>query len=243
MIRVRIKSDAMRRLLFAMLGRLYARRVKREDTSRRPQLEAFCPGILGAFDEIERATGKTGPYVAKCWELLQLLQTHRAKFLAEMGSGRTSLLFAAYASKHGARYISYEQDPRWRDLINELTARLCRSTPVELMEVEPLPQGGRYRCGIPPEVDFIYVDAPHVPGRSFPTFTGKAAYMDVPLLLASGQRPRVIVVDGRTDTVDEIMKFDGYEFAGSWDWARERAIVSHAMRPMRHSVFIAMKPG
>jgi hypothetical protein len=229
----------MRRLLFAGLGRLYAHRLAREDTARRPELESFSPGILTAFDEIARVTGKTGPYVAKCWELLCLLRKHRPQFILELGSGRTTLLFAAYAKKHAVPYVAYEQDPRWLELINDLSHRLHRSRPVELAEVETAPQGGRYRRPIPERADFVYVDAPYVAGRSFPTFTGKPAYMDVPLSLAAGHKPKVIVVDGRTDTVDEILKFRAYRFTGSLDWARERGVLCHAMRMVRHSVFVA----
>lgn len=229
----------MRGLVLKVIGRVHAGRTKREEIALRTPLDAYYPGILRAFAEIERVTGTRGLYVAKCSEVLELLETHRPRSVMELGSGRTSVLFATYAKKNGAKYLAYEQDPWWIDLMNRVIDHLCKSRPVEHSEIEKLREGGRFCREIPSDADFIYVDAPFVPGKSFPTFTGKAAYLDVPRHLATGHRPKVIAVDGRTDSVDAIRKFHGYAFSGSLDWARERGVLSHALRPMRHSVFVA----
>jgi hypothetical protein len=226
-------------VLFALLGRWYRVRTRYEDVVRRGALESFCPGILGAFDDIERTTGKSGPYVAKCWELLRLLRRHRPTFIMEMGSGRTSLVFAAYAAQTGATYVGFEQDEHWQSLVNRLIGRLCHTTPVQRVDVEVVDYGGRYTAPIRAGVDFVYVDGPFTPGLSFPTFCGKAAAMDVPAHLAAGHRPQVIVVDERTDTVDQIRRFAGYHFAGGWLWAQERRVIRHGLNPRRHSVFVA----
>ena len=64
---------------------------------------------------------------------------------------------------------------------------------------------------------------------------------DVPRHLASGHRPRLIIVDGRTDTVDLILKTAGaaeYAFTGDYGWAVERGRTLHALRLARHSVFV-----
>jgi hypothetical protein len=63
--------------------------------------------------------------------------------------------------------------------------------------------------------------------------------MDVPLLLAEGRRPRVIVVDDRIATVDEIRTIGGYQFSPGWLWTHtHRAAAYMFRRPTRHSVFV-----
>ncbi|QDO96319.1 hypothetical protein FNB15_03070 [Ferrovibrio terrae] len=228
-------------LLRSLLGRLHGAKALRRELACRPVVEAYHPGMAVALQTLDAAQGGGSGYYWKLQDLIALLERHRPKSIIELGSGRTSCAFAAYAMRSGASYTSYEQDERWVASVNAALAHIGPAGAVRPVKVEEAERGGAFVEPILAVTECIYVDAPYVPkNRKFSTFTGKPAYLDVSRHLQAGFRPRLILVDGRTDTVDEIraaIPSGQYSFIGEYSWAIQRGNALHAIRLARHSVF------
>ncbi|HRE15471.1 MAG TPA: hypothetical protein PLW86_00170, partial [Rhodocyclaceae bacterium] len=85
-------------------------------------------------------------------------------------------------------------------------------------------------------------DGPYINRSSgkFATRTGKPIYYDYEHVFEAGL-PKIIMVEGRTDTVDAILASPHareYDFHGELTWALERGRYLHALRLSRHSIFI-----
>jgi hypothetical protein len=228
-----------------VLGPLFHRKAERQERAARAFLTAYHPELVAVFAALAQMSGTERPtYHWKAADLLRLLEAERPRSIVELGSGRTTAAFAAYADRYGAELVAFEQDPVWSEWVHRALAPITSRRPVRLVDVQVLPVGAAFAEPIPPGADFVYVDAPHVPRAvPFPTFTGKPAYLDVPRFLAAGGRPQLIVVDGRTDTVDAIREVaSGYDFEGDYGWAAERGNVRHALRLARHSTFRRRRP-
>ena len=226
---------------FKALDQLYALKL-RCNQSRCNLLEQLHPKIVNAFDAIGEITGTIDRrYIAKCVDLVGLLGRIKPRSIVEMGSGRTSIIFGAWASVHQIPYTAFEQSENWCAVVNQRLADMGIRPAVEFVDVEIVQdKGGQFVRSIPLEADMIYVDAPAVTKVSeYQTFTKKPAYFDVPRYLTSGGRPRAIVVDGRTDTVDLILSLArDYDFRGEYAWAKQRNKLFAGLQLNRHSVFL-----
>jgi hypothetical protein len=91
-----------------------------------------------------------------------------------------------------------------------------------------------------PIADFYYVDGPFVKmTTNFPA--GKAVNLDVPKILESGHRPKAIVIDGRTDTIDYLRSRNlvaEYTFEPEFIYAYRHRNWTDAIRFKRQSVFL-----
>ena len=90
----------------------------------------------------------------------------------------------------------------------------------------------------------LYIDGPYIKAKSkqsFDTFTGKAAYYDFETLFSRGLFPRIIMIEGRTNTADAIcssVHASKYIFHGEFIHSVERGRWLSACRFQRHSIFI-----
>lgn len=173
-------------------------------------------------------------------EIDTMLRKYRVKSVCEMGSGRTTYFFNMYP---GLEVVSYEQDEKWRDVLLAYYHESGVPAPkIERTDVERYKNGGRFVSLQKEECNLLYIDGPYVErcDGPLPTYTGKPAYYDFERVLEFGL-PKVIMLEGRTDTVDEILGSryaKNYDFCGELTWAIERNRYLHALRLSRHSIFV-----
>jgi hypothetical protein len=97
---------------------------------------------------------------------------------------------------------------------------------IEYRDVESYKNGGRFVSLENEKCDLLYIDGPYLnrAGGKFATYTGKPVYYDFERILEN-YLPKVIMVEGRTDTVEEILNSHyakNYDFCGELTWALER---------------------
>lgn len=179
-------------------------------------------------------------YKLRFQEIGKLVLDLNIQTICEFGSGRTTFLFNLFEN---VKTVSYEQDSLWRDTVIEFFVENGLPIPqIELADVELYLDGGRFSNIQIMPCDFLYIDGPYVKrGESvFGSFARKPVYYDFERVFSSGL-PKVVMVEGRTDTVDAILKSsfsERYDFYGELTWALERREYSHAFYLRRHSIFI-----
>jgi hypothetical protein len=201
------------------------------------------PELLVAYEKF-RAASQSGnvrqPF--KGWDLWRILDHYRPRFIAEMGSGTTSAVFALWARRNGARYIAYEHHAGWAKVSEDCLrqARLIDGpSPVRVVASRPAtdrPATG-FTEPIPTDADFIYVDGPPCNlenGRKVPND-------DVVRLFEQGGKPRVIVVDGRLETVDLIRQHpEGrhYHCGLNYSYSYAHGLWRDLLQGREHTVFV-----
>lgn len=195
------------------------------------------------FFDLKAGEGK-GRYERRFKEMLDTLELIQPKNIREMGSGRSSLIFAAWAQKNNIDYKAFEQLDFWVGISNEAVNVFGELSPIEHCEVMNVDKiGGRFKRDIELDADFIFVDAPTIPkSDDFITYTKKAAFTDVPDLIRRGGKPRVIMVDSRTASVDIILSAledSGleFDFKPGFMWAMQRHYYKEALACRLHSYF------
>jgi hypothetical protein len=179
-------------------------------------------------------------YRLRLQEIDQILHRYDVKSVREMGSGRTTYFFNLYS---GLDVVSYEQDERWRDVLLSFYKASDLSPPrIVCSDVERYKNGGRFVSLQDTKCDLLYIDGPYVDRSSgkLATHTGKPVYYDFERVLETNL-PKVIMVEGRTDTVDELLRSPyaaNYDFCGELIWALERNRYLHALRLSHHSIFV-----
>lgn len=179
-------------------------------------------------------------YRLRLREIDQVICRYGVKSVREMGAGRTTFFFNLFRE---VDVISYEQDDNWRKLLLEFYEENDLPAPrIEGGPVEKYRNGGRFVSLEDTRCDLLYIDGPYVNqrGGKLNTHTGKPAYYDFERVLDAGL-PKVIMVEGRTDTVDAILASSyahEYDFSGELTWALERSRYLHALRLSRHSIFV-----
>lgn len=196
------------------------------------------PGCWEAFKK--RVEGKVYAFHPERARLiLTMLERHRPKRVLELGAGTSTAWFAAYARKHAATVVSVDQHEGWLNAAVETARPIGPVQPVLAgVEIEP-GLGGRYAIDLP-EADFIYIDGPWVNVKTdMPR--GKGVNLDVPRLLRGGRRPAVIMLDGRTDTVD-YMRREGlvadYDFYPEFVYCQTKGDWLGALSFRRQSIFV-----
>jgi hypothetical protein len=215
------------------------------------EILAFAdPAVLSTFLRFNQyLTEKTNTrleplYRLRLLEIDRVLRRYGLKCIREMGSGRTTFLFNLFRD---VDVISYEQDERWREVMLAFYAESGLPLPrIDLNPVENYKDGGRFVSLDSAQCDFLYIDGPYVRRNlgKLPTHTGKPAYYDFERILESSL-PKVIMVEGRTDTVDAILASPfarEYNFQGELTWALERGRYLQALGLRRHSIFIRKSP-
>lgn len=91
-----------------------------------------------------------------------LLQDARPRLVVECGSGASTVLLAEYAAATGARVISLEHQPAWRDRTVQLLAErgLTAHAEVRLAPLRPTPAGPWYAAELPTGIELVLVDGP-----------------------------------------------------------------------------------
>lgn len=206
------------------------------------QLRRFYPEIETGYSALAEGLGTPIKFTRQAERgvfLLNLMVRHKPSLIVELGSGASTIWFAAYARRHGARVVSLEQDPDWCQAVR----RAVPSADIILSSLKSVGESvWRYEADMPDGADLIYVDGPS--GKRFlgtkRSSAKKMIYWDTLDYLARGQRPKLIVVDSRTETVCAIRKVTAaeYSFAPQCNFAIRTSAWGQALRFRRQSVFV-----
>lgn len=214
----------------------------RSDREARRFTAAVTPELMPVYAAFARANQiSAGRQPHKGRELWRLLDQYRPRFIAEMGSGTTSAVFALWAQRNGARYLANENHPQWtavtRDSLSLLgfaePAQAVRHVPSERSQAR---EATRFVEPIPKQADFVYIDGPPCrldDGRNVPND-------DIIRLFEEGGTPATIVVDGRLETVDLIRTHPTgrrYHVEGSFNLAMRECQWRSALGFREHTVF------
>ena len=227
-----------------VVRRVVAARRRIENVEARMFTRAHTPELLRAYEAFAEAS-QSGvarqPFKGR--DLWRILEATTPASIVELGSGTTSAVFALWAARKATLYRAFEHDARWaavttdclkRGRVLEGGASAIRHVMSRVREdggatgfVDPLPR----------DADFIYVDGPPCrleSGRKVPND-------DVTRLLDAGGQPRVIVIDGRLETVDLIRSHprgSGYRFLPSYVYALRKGKWRDAIAGREHTILI-----
>ena len=91
-------------------------------------------------------------------------------------------------------------------------------------------------------VDLLYIDGPiDLSKKKYNTSTGKPEYLDSIKYLEKGVRPKIIMFDGRIDSVNLLCSsnfMEDYKHTGSFSWSYNNKNIKHIINFNRHSVFL-----
>jgi hypothetical protein len=234
------------RVLYRLLDKFYHTKLK-WNKARRERLLAFEPEIANGLEKFYEKTGKKkADYYLRLTEILETLEKTEPKYIYEMGSGRSSMIFASWAKKRGIDFIALEQLDFWQELTNEILAPISSGNnhlkSSDIIEIENF--GGRYKENIPLEADFIYVDGPTiVVTNNTTTYLRKSCYTDVADYIRRGGKPKVIMVEGRTESVDLIISEAEkaglrFKLLPGFHWAIQRNLYLDALSARHHSILL-----
>ncbi|MFN4310052.1 MAG: hypothetical protein ACK4FK_05605 [Ferrovibrio sp.] len=204
----------------------------------------YMPELLVAYAAFSRM-GQSGsprqPF--KGWDLWKILQSIQPKSVVELGSGTTSAIFALWSIKSGAAYTAFEHHEDWAKITSQClsAANLTPSAGSGVICVPSRVNEDQESVGfgqeLPAAADFLYVDGPPCileDGR-------KVANNDATRFLDRGLFPKAIVVDGRIETVDLILKHPAitrYLFKPSLAYCIRKGLFIQALAGREHSLFL-----
>jgi len=168
------------------------------------EVQALEPRVLDAYQFISKQSGSVSREpIFRAADLIAWLGRLQPKTIQELGSGRSSVVFAAWCAKNGAQHIAYEQRDYWRDIVEEaisIAGGLGTVVHVPMVRVGGI--GAKFTKVLAAEIDLVYVDGPSGEDRTYHTHDGRCINMDVPEHLRAGHRPKAILIDGRQNTRD-----------------------------------------
>ncbi len=176
-------------------------------------------------------------------EINSIIRKYKVKNVLEIGTGRTTFLFNIIP---GVKCISVEQDENWLKTIDRILNQSEIIANLHLSSVSEYKNGAKFdelpSC-IP---DLLYIDAPYfkkkgISKKGFNTHTGKAAYYDFETVFKKDIFPKIIMIEGRTDTADAILASEfsqKYDFFGEFIYCIQRKKYFASLNFSRHSLFI-----
>lgn len=177
----------------------------------------------------------------RCNEIFNIIKKHNIKKILEIGTGRTTFLFNCFEE---ISICSMEQDIEWKKKLIELLKKYKISSEIILSDIEKLPKGAKFTNLPNFEPDLLYIDGPFYPKprkNTFDTLGGKPAYYDFKTLFDRNIFPKVIMIEGRISTAEEITKssyFKKYHFEGEYAYCIKKKYFISALKFKRHSVFV-----
>jgi hypothetical protein len=200
------------------------------------------PRLLKAYEVISQGGGHGASHQPfKGYDLQRILDRQQPRYIVELGSGTTTAVFSDYVRRTQAKLVTFEHDAQWAQItqLGLAAAGFGDNSPVRIVGTYEgdLKRGSGYVEPIPNEADFIYVDGP-------PTLVQdgcKQPNLDVVKLFDRGARPRCIVVDGRTETVDLILQHPSaasYNVEFEFIYAFRHGMWAKCLKFKRHTVMV-----
>tara|TARA_Y100000991_G_C21895662_1_gene315751 strand:- start:189 stop:896 length:708 start_codon:yes stop_codon:yes gene_type:complete len=183
-------------------------------------------------------------YKLRFHEINSVICKYKIKNVLELGTGRTTFIFNIIPS---VKCVSVEQDQKWLKTIDNLLNQFGITANINLSSVSEYKNGAKFDELPIIEPDLLYIDAPYFKKKGnskwggFNTYTGKAAYYDFESFFEKNIFPKIIMIEGRTDTADAILSTDfskKYDFIGEFIYCIQRKKYLPSLNFSRHSIFI-----
>ena len=167
--------------------------------AKAPGQEARFANIISLYD----VEYKKQMQAYKLASLERLLEEHKPKSILELGSGSSTVVFAEYARKNGARLLSIEENEGWAEKFkknvggdDKIQIRICNRVTLK----DRTPPEIRYDLPADEHFDCIFIDGPPLEldgvKRKDSVNSNVFDFKDAPL----------IIVDGRYSTAKEIAR-------------------------------------
>lgn len=194
-----------------------------------------------AFSQAQQSGSPRQPFKGR--DLWRILQAVQPKSIVELGSGTTSAVFSLWSQKFGASYAAFEHHEGWSKVTSQCLdqAGLAPTAgpgvvcvPTQLNEDQT---SIGFKQPLPSDVDLLYVDGPPCVlenGRKVPND-------DATRLLDRRIFPKAIVVDGRVETVDLLLKHPAiaqYAFNPGLAYCLRKGLFIQALTGREHSIFL-----
>ena len=176
----------------------------------------------------------------KGYDLWKLLIKYKPSNIVELGSGTTSAIFSLYSKKFIAKYIAFESFDSWREVtINSISNISGFNENILFVpsQVNNNSSATLFTKIIPSDVELLYIDGPPCTlenGSKVPNY-------DIILAFDKGILPKIIVVDGRHETIDLILKHDyiiKYDFYPSFSYSVDNNLFFDGLYCREHSFFV-----
>jgi predicted O-methyltransferase YrrM len=135
----------MKRLPTALCWRIYTARMRLIGRLARIRAQLGRSDVISALREIQAAGGRSDDeQINRVLDVEALVSAARPRSIVELGSGLTSVVFAAYASRSDADYVCLEEDPAWA----ETTRRALGAAGIDkaAIRIEPVRAGPQIQC-------------------------------------------------------------------------------------------------
>jgi hypothetical protein len=202
------------------------------------------PELLVAYAAFERAQQSGSPRQPfKGWDLWKILHAVEPQSIVELGSGTTSAVFALWSQRTGVPYTAFEHYEWWAKVTIQclteagLAPAAGRGVVCIPTKIKPDQSSVGFEQPLPQDADFLYIDGPPCVlegGRKVPND-------DATRLLDQGNLPKAIVVDGRVETVDLLLKHPAiaqYSFFPGLAYCLRKGFFRQALAGREHSIFI-----
>lgn len=92
--------------------------------------------------------------------ILKLLDKHQPKLILDVGSGASTILFAAWAGENNARVVSLEHEKLYADATKKELKKYGLKAELKVRPLIQFRQGWFYAAHLPSEIDFCLIDGP-----------------------------------------------------------------------------------
>lgn len=179
-------------------------------------------------------------YKLRYYEILYYITKYKVRNVVELGTGRTSFIFNIISS---IKCTSIEQDKGWLRKIISILKNFEIKHSIKFSNVVHYKNGIRFSHLPLLNPDLLYVDGPYSnkKKKKFQTFTGKYACYDFKTFFDRKVFPKIIMIEGRTDTADAILESPyskKYWFKGEFAYYFQRNKLLSSISFRRHSIFI-----
>ncbi|GEM_PF-5566405 len=224
-----------------LLGLKYRRTRKEELHKANELVNTTIPEVLESFENFKKnGQISSDRQPIKGYDLWTVLERRKPRFIVELGSGTTSAVFASWANRNGAKYVSHESHDGWHKVTTESIGNIPLKNDSEIRYIPSVTNSSEtathFSEPIPEGADFVYIDGPPCKLES----GKKVPNEDIIHFFETGARPKTIVIDGRVETADLIREHKAgkeYDFYPSFNYSILRNFELHKMSVTDHSVF------
>lgn len=243
------KSNTLRARFLYFLLRIKLKLKQFTKESNIKKVERIYPGYINYIKQLDDGGAMGGrAFPWRAIEQIRVLDISSPSSIIEFGSGTSSALFLEYLNKkENSEMVSFDESETYAKLTEDAIENYI-SNDKNILKIIYAPKkvnskGSYYDSIKPQSCDLLYIDGPTVE-----IINGKkSANQDIIHMFEKNIYPKVIMVDGRIDTVKAILDLEGknYKFYPSMMYSvnSTKNLITHIFNIFftnyeRHSVLI-----